>query len=212
MIGVLALQGDADAHLAALAAAGLAARPVKGLADLAAVDGIVLPGGESTTQAMLIEAAALRQPLAAALAEGMPALGTCAGLILLARGIEGGRPDQWSFGVLDVDVRRNGFGRQVRSFEADLSVVGVDGGPMRAVFIRAPVVTRVGPSVDVVAQVAYQFADGSERTVPVVVRQGNVVATSFHPELLGDARLHVLAFARSGARREDISRHLVRHE
>lgn len=212
MIGVLALQGDAEAHLAALASAGIGARPVKRLAELAAVDGIVLPGGESTTQALLIEAARLRGPLEAALAEGMPALGTCAGLILLARGIEGGRGDQWSFGVLDVDVRRNGFGRQVRSFEADLTVAGVDGLPMRAVFIRAPVVTRVGAAVSVLASVDYRFADGSERTVPVVVGQGGIVATSFHPELLGDARLHVLAFARGGAVGEESSRRLVWHE
>lgn len=195
MIGVLALQGDAEAHLRVLAEAGLPAMPVKGVVDLAKVEGIVLPGGESTTQVLLIGAAGLRAPLAEALGEGMAAFGTCAGLILLARGIEGGRADQWSFGVLDVDVRRNGFGRQVRSFEADLEVAGAGPEPMRAVFIRAPVISRVGPAVDVLAEVTYRFADGNERTVPVVVREGAVVATSFHPELSGDPRLHLLAFA-----------------
>jgi 5'-phosphate synthase pdxT subunit len=202
VIGVLALQGDSEAHLGVLAAAGVAARPVKSLEDLRGVDGLVFPGGESTAQALLLEASGLRKPLEAALAEGMPAFGTCAGLILLARSIEGGRDDQWSFGVVNVTVRRNGFGRQVCSFETDLAVAGVAGPPMHATFIRAPVITAVGSDVEVLAEVTYRFEEG-ETTVPVVVRQGSVVATSFHPELAGDARLHQLAFPRAGTRTSD---------
>ncbi len=195
MIGVLAVQGDVEAHLGTLAAAGVRAQAVKRVSELASVDGLVFPGGESTTQALLIEAAGLRRPIEEALASGMPALGTCAGLIMLARSIVGGRPDQWSFRALDVTVVRNGFGRQVRSFEADLTVRGLDAKPMRAAFIRAPVITAIGPGVTTLATVPYEFDDGSKRDVDVVVAQGAIVATSFHPELVGDPRLHLLAFA-----------------
>ncbi|MCI2976352.1 MAG: pyridoxal 5'-phosphate synthase glutaminase subunit PdxT [Ferrimicrobium sp.] len=192
-IGVLALQGDFAEHLSMIAQLGWRGVPVKTSSDLDGLEGIVLPGGESTSQCLLLEASGLRQPIAAELAAGLPALGTCAGLIMLARTVVGGRDDQWSFGFLDVAVLRNGFGRQVRSFEADLQVRGL-ADPMRAVFIRAPVITDVGDKVEELAAVQYQFSDGSNALVPVVVAQGSLVATSFHPEVSRDPRLHELAF------------------
>ncbi|WP_298403137.1 pyridoxal 5'-phosphate synthase glutaminase subunit PdxT [Ferrimicrobium sp.] len=198
-IGVLALQGDFSEHLAMVAELGWRGVPVKEAADLVGLDGLVLPGGESTAQCLLLEASGLRCPITEELRDGLPALGTCAGLIMLSRTVIGGREDQWSFGVLDVAVRRNGFGRQVRSFEANLVVEGlVD--VMRAVFIRAPVITEVGDKVEVLASVPYRFPDGTQVQVPVVVAEGSLVASSFHPELAGDPRLHELAFGRSVGR------------
>ena len=182
-VGVLALQGDVREHAAALDAAGADAVAVRRPDDLAALDAIVLPGGESTTMSLLLQSSNLFEPLAERLADGLPALGTCAGMILLAADVLDGRPDQRSFGAIDVGVRRNGFGRQVDSFEADLDIAGVPGGPVPAVFIRAPYVERVGDGVEVLADV-----DGR----PVVCRQGAVLVTSFHPELTDDVRLHRL--------------------
>ncbi|HET7488200.1 MAG TPA: pyridoxal 5'-phosphate synthase glutaminase subunit PdxT [Acidimicrobiales bacterium] len=182
-VGVLALQGDVAEHASALADCGAHVVEVRSPGHLAGVDGMVLPGGESTTISMLLQRAGLFEPLAERLAGGLPAFGTCAGMILLAADVLDGRPDQRSFAAIDVGVRRNAFGRQVQSFEADLEVAGLAGGPLDAVFIRAPVVERVGPGVDVLAAV-----DGR----PVLCRQGPVLVSSFHPELSGDLRLHRL--------------------
>lgn len=182
-IGVLALQGDVREHRAALEALGAEAVEVRSAADLDAVDALILPGGESTTMSLLLGSSGLFDPVAARLRDGMPAFGTCAGMILLASEVVDGRPDQMSFGVLDVRVRRNAFGRQVDSFEAALSVAGIAGGPVDAVFIRAPFVEWAGPAVEVLASV-----DGH----PVLVRQGAVLASAFHPELSDDLRVHQL--------------------
>ncbi len=182
MVGVLALQGDVREHLIALAALGVTARPVRRAAELDDVAGIVLPGGESTTMSRLLDTFDLREPLARRLSGGLPAFGSCAGMILLAAEVLDGRADQQSFGTLDITVRRNAFGRQVDSFETDLDFAGLD-DPLRAVFIRAPWVERVGPAVEVLAEVGDH---------PVAVRQGSVLATSFHPEVSGDDRLHRL--------------------
>ncbi len=181
VIGVLALQGASALHLEALRALGVAAVAVRTPAELAEVDALVLPGGESTTISMMLERNELFEPIAERLAAGLPAFGTCAGMILLADGVLDGRPDQRSFGAIDVDVRRNAFGRQVDSFEADLDVTGLDGGPFPAVFIRAPVIERAGQDVEVLAAV-----DGR----PVLCRQGPVMVAAFHPELSDDLRLH----------------------
>jgi pyridoxal 5'-phosphate synthase pdxT subunit len=182
-VGVLALQGDRREHAAALAAAGAHPVMVRVPADLHPVEALVLPGGESTTISLLLESSGLAPVLAERLAAGLPVLGTCAGMILLARDVVDGRPDQRSFGVIDMTVRRNGFGRQVDSFEAPVAVDGLDGGPVTAVFIRAPRVETVGPGVEVLAR-----WEGR----PVLCRQGAAMAASFHPELSGDARLHRL--------------------
>jgi pyridoxal 5'-phosphate synthase pdxT subunit len=184
-VGVLALQGDVREHIRALADLGADAVEVRVPADLASVDAIVLPGGESTTMSLLLDSSGLAQPLAQRLSAGMPAFGTCAGMILLGTDIVDGRPDQHRFGAIDIAVRRNAFGRQVDSFETDLEVAGLD-GPLHAVFIRAPVVERVGPDVEVLACVTGR--DGVAR--PVVCRQGPVLVTAFHPELSHDLRLH----------------------
>ncbi|WP_298209472.1 pyridoxal 5'-phosphate synthase glutaminase subunit PdxT [Ferrimicrobium sp.] len=194
-IGVIALQGDFREHLELLALLGWQGVAVKEPSHLVGLDGLVFPGGESTTQCILSEASGLRQPLATEVRSGLPVLGTCAGLIMLARTIIGGRADQWSYEVLDVTVMRNGFGRQVRSFEADIAVRGLE-TPMRAIFIRAPVITQVGEKVETLASVRYQFVDGASREVPVVVAGGSIIATSFHPEVSRDPRLHELAFTR----------------
>jgi 5'-phosphate synthase pdxT subunit len=182
-VGVLALQGDVREHLAALTSAGVGAVPVKTAEALAAVDGIVIPGGESTTIGKLLDIFGLLDPLRSRIADGLPAYGSCAGMILLADEVVGGTADQQTLGGLDVTVRRNAFGRQVDSFETDLDVAGLDGGPLHAVFIRAPWVERTGDGVEVLASV-----DGH----PVAVRQGHLLATSFHPELTPDTRLHEL--------------------
>jgi pyridoxal 5'-phosphate synthase pdxT subunit len=182
-VGVLALQGASARHAAMLARLGTPAVEVRAPSDLDGVDALVLPGGESTTMSMLLESSGLSDPLAERLAAGMPAFGTCAGMILLGRDILDGRPDQRCFDAIDIAVRRNAFGRQVDSFEADLPVAGVEGGPLHAVFIRAPGVEAVGDDVEVLASV-----DGQ----PVACRQGPVLVTAFHPELGGDPRLHEL--------------------
>lgn len=190
LVGVLALQGDVREHEHVLGDLGVATRALRRPEDLAGVDALVLPGGESTTLSMLLASSGLDEALSELLGKGMPALGTCAGMILLAREVLDGRPDQRSFAAIDVGVRRNAFGRQVASFEADLDVVGLD-EPMHAVFIRAPVVETVGPAVEVLASV--ERPDGSTR--PVVCRQEGVIVASFHPELAGDGRLHRLLVA-----------------
>jgi 5'-phosphate synthase pdxT subunit len=180
---VLALQGAFARHAAMFDQLGVAARELRVADDLAEIDALVIPGGESTTISLMLDLNGLREPIAERLAAGMPALGTCAGMILLAQDVIDGRPDQHSFGALDIDVRRNAFGRQVDSFEADLAVAGIDGEPVHAVFIRAPQVERTGSSVEVLAAV-----DGK----PVLVREGVVMASAFHPELSDDMRLHEL--------------------
>ena len=182
-VGVLALQGASQRHAEALTALGAHAVAVRTPEDLSGIEGIVLPGGESTTMSKLLDLSGLFDPLAERLAAGMPALGTCAGMILLSARILDGRADQRSFRAIDVDVRRNAFGRQVDSFETDLPVEGVAGGPFPAVFIRAPFVERVGAGVEVLAAV-----DGHA----VLCRQGGVMAAAFHPELSDDLRLHQL--------------------
>ncbi len=186
--GVLALQGAVRAHQRALRASGAEPVAVSTPAQLADVDALVMPGGESTTMSFLLDSSGLREPLAERLADGLPVLGTCAGMILLASEVLDGRADQRSFGTVDLTVRRNGFGRQVDSFEVDLDVAGLaaaglDDRPFHAVFIRAPVVERAGPGVEVLARV-----DGE----PVLCRSGTAFVSAFHPELTADPRLHQL--------------------
>ncbi|QBI21463.1 pyridoxal 5'-phosphate synthase glutaminase subunit PdxT [Egibacter rhizosphaerae] len=188
-IGVLALQGDVLEHLRLIERAGAVGVPVRREDELATVDGLVLPGGESTTIGLLLDRTGLAAPVQARLAEGLPVLGTCAGAILLAREPrqhDGTPTGQWCLGALDVAARRNAFGRQVASFEADLDVAGLT-DPMRAVFIRAPWFEDLGAGVEVLATVA---TDVGARVV--VVRQGPVLASAFHPELSDDPRLHRL--------------------
>lgn len=192
LVGVLALQGDVRQHQRVLAGCGLRSTLVRRPAELAAVDALVLPGGESTTMSRLLVAFDLMEPLRARLAEGMPAYGSCAGMILLGREVLDGKPDQQQLAALDAVVRRNAFGRQVDSFEADLDFVGVPGGPVRAVFIRAPWVEQVGAGVEVLARVPDVPAAGRAAGRIVAVRQGCVLATAFHPELTGDRRVHQL--------------------
>jgi pyridoxal 5'-phosphate synthase pdxT subunit len=187
-IGVLALQGDVREHLVALARAGAEGRPVRRPEELADLDGIVLPGGESTTMDKLMRAFGLRDPLRAALGAGLPAYGSCAGMILLADRVLDGPADQETLGGIDMTVRRNAFGRQVASFEGDVEMAGVAGGPLHGVFIRAPWVEDVGPAVEVLARV--QEGEAAGRIV--AVRQGSLLATSFHPEMTGDGRVHEL--------------------
>ncbi|MGH3902220.1 MAG: pyridoxal 5'-phosphate synthase glutaminase subunit PdxT [Pseudonocardiaceae bacterium] len=192
VVGVLALQGDVRAHQRALGECGLRSTLVRRPGELAEVDALVLPGGESTTMSRLLVAFGLMEPLRTRLAEGMPAYGSCAGMILLGREILDGRPDQQQLAALDAVVRRNAFGRQVHSFEADLEVAGVPGGPIRAVFIRAPWVEQAGTGVEVLARVPDIPAAGRAAGRIVAVRQGCVLATAFHPELTGDWRVHQL--------------------
>ncbi|MCM3885822.1 pyridoxal 5'-phosphate synthase glutaminase subunit PdxT [Frankia sp. R82] len=182
-IGILALQGDVREHSRALTLAGAQPVEVRRAAELDEVDGLVLPGGESTTIGRLLRVFALLEPLRERAAAGLPMFGSCAGMILLARDVVDGRPDQPLVGGLDMVVRRNAFGRQVDSFEVDLDVVGVPGPPVHAVFIRAPWVEKAGDGVEVLARVA---------EAPVAVRQGSLLATAFHPELTGDFRVHRL--------------------
>ncbi len=189
-IGVLALQGDVREHRHALEAAGAVTTTVRTPDELAAVDGIVLPGGESTTMSRLLGVFGLFEPLRDALASGLPAYGSCAGMILLASEVLDTRPDARYLGAVDMTVRRNAFGRQVDSFETDLAVTGVDGDPVRAVFIRAPWVERVGDGVEVLARVPAKA--GAAGGTVVAVRQGVTMATSFHPEVTGDLRIHRL--------------------
>ena len=186
-IGVLALQGDVREHLEALAALGARPVPVRRPEELAGVAGVVLPGGESTTIVKLATRSGLLEPLRSALRAGLPAYGSCAGMILLADRILDAPPDQDTIGGLDVTVRRNAFGRQVDSFESEVDL-GLDGAPLHAVFIRAPWVEEAGDGVEILGRVVGGAADGRI----VAVRQGNLVATSFHPELTGDRRVHAL--------------------
>ncbi|MGC5334320.1 pyridoxal 5'-phosphate synthase glutaminase subunit PdxT [Micromonospora sp. DT62] len=186
VIGVLALQGDVREHVAALAEAGADARPVRRARELDEVDGLVVPGGESTTISKLADIFELRDPIDKRIADGMPVYGSCAGMIMLATEVLDGRPDQRGFAGIEMTVRRNAFGRQVDSFEAPVGVTGIEGGPFHAVFIRAPWVERVGDGVEVLGTVTEGPAAGRV----VAVRQGNLLATSFHPELTGDARVH----------------------
>lgn len=190
-IGVLALQGDVREHSRALSELGASPVEVRQVGDLAGLDGLILPGGESTAISLLLGSSGLREPLAERLAAGMPAFGTCAGMILLATDVLDGRDDQCRFGAIDISVRRNGFGRQVDSFETDLEVPAAGSEPLHAVFIRAPLVERTGPMVEVLASLPPDSSsDGGQR--PVVCQQGSVLVTSFHPELSGDPRLHQL--------------------
>lgn len=194
MIGVLALQGDVREHLVALAACGAVARPVRRPGELVGLSGIVVPGGESTTIDKLSRIFEVRDPLVSLLRDGLPAFGSCAGMILLADRVLDGRPDQQTFGGLDITVRRNAFGRQVDSFEADVEVTGVDGGPVHAVFIRAPWVEQSGADVEVLGRVGDGAPHGAGGRI-VAVRQGALLATSFHPEVTGDPRVHELFVA-----------------
>ncbi len=187
VIGVLALQGDVREHVSVLAAMDAEPVAVRRPGELAAVSGLVLPGGESTTIAKLAARAGLLEPMRAAVRDGLPVYGTCAGMILLADRVLDAPPDQETVGGLDVTVRRNAFGRQVDSFESEVDL-GLDGGPLHAVFIRAPWVEEAGSGVEVLGRVVGGRADGRI----VAVRQGNLVATSFHPELTGDRRVHGL--------------------
>ncbi|MCU1616016.1 MAG: glutamine amidotransferase, partial [Frankiales bacterium] len=187
-IGVLALQGDVPEHLAALREQGAEAVQVRRPDELAAVDGLIVPGGESTTIAKLAARFGLLDPLRAAIRGGLPAYGSCAGMILLADRVLDGPADQETIGGLDVTVRRNAFGRQVDSFESEIALDGIEGPPMHAVFIRAPWVEKAGAGVEVLGRVVGGPADGKI----VAVRQGTLVATSFHPELTGDRRVHAL--------------------
>ena len=179
-IGVLALQGDVREHVRMLQEAGAAAMAIRRPGELDAVDGLVIPGGESTTMGKLAEAFDMLQPLRMRIKEGMPAYGSCAGMIMLADRIEDGAAGQQTLGGIDMVVRRNAFGRQIDSFEADLDFAG---SPLHAVFIRAPWVESVGADVDVLGT-----AEPGDRIV--AVRQGSLLATSFHPELTGDPRVH----------------------
>ena len=193
VIGVLDLQGDVREHLSALAEVGCPARTVKRPADLEGLAGLVLPGGESTTLSMLLESTGLFEAIAERITTSdrpLPVLGTCAGLVLVAREVLDGRPDQRTFGVLDAVVRRNGYGRQGQSFEADLVFGSGEGPLLPTVFIRAPLLVSVGEDVDVLATL-----DG----VPVLVRQGLVLASCFHPELTPDRRIHGLFAAMCGS-------------
>ncbi|QRY63995.1 pyridoxal 5'-phosphate synthase glutaminase subunit PdxT [Gordonia sp. PDNC005] len=190
LIGVLALQGDVREHTEALLASGAEVLPVRRKAELDRVDGLVIPGGESTTMSRLLGVFDLYDPLVERLRDGLPAYGSCAGMIMLASTILDTRPDARHLDALHVTVRRNAFGRQVESFETDLDFVGITDAPgadpMRAVFIRAPWVESVGEGVDVLATVP----DGPAAGRVVAVRQQNVLATSFHPEVTGDHRVH----------------------
>jgi 5'-phosphate synthase pdxT subunit len=195
-VGVLALQGDVREHVEALAELGEAVRTVRGGDDLAGLAGLIIPGGESTTLSMLLESSGLFDPLDAAIREGLPVFGTCAGMILLAGRVLDGRDDQRGFGAIDLVIRRNGYGSQAASFECDLDVPALGEGPVHAVFIRAPVVERAGPGVEVLATLAEAPQDGQPAPPrPVVCRHGRVLVASFHPELTGDRRLHQLFVA-----------------
>ena len=181
-VGVLALQGAFAAHQAALSQCEVETRQVRIPDDLDGLDALVMPGGESTTMSRLLTTSALFDPLGDRIGGGLAVFGTCAGMILLARDVLDGRPDQRSFAAMDITVRRNGYGRQVDSFEADISVASLD-PPFHAVFIRAPKVEFVGPSVTVIA---------THEGVPVLAKQGRIYVASFHPELTPDHRLHSL--------------------
>ncbi len=183
MVGVLAVQGDVREHLRVLTALGASAHTVRRPEELADLDGLVIPGGESTTMDKLVRAFDLYEPLRERITSGLPVYGSCAGMIMLADRLVENHRGQQTLGGLDVTVRRNAFGRQVNSFEADLDVAGLVGGPLHAVFIRAPWVEEAGDDVEVLARAAGRI---------VAVRQGPLLATSFHPEVTGDTRVHEL--------------------
>ena len=185
VVGVLALQGAFAIHQARLTTIGVASALVRTPRDLAGVDALILPGGESTTMSMLLTSSELFDPLKGLLADGLPVLGTCAGMILCATEVLDGRADQRGFDLIDITVRRNGYGRQLDSFETELDVEGLD-DPFHAVFIRAPYVERVGGGVEILSEL-----DG----VPVMVRDGGCTVASFHPELTDDTRLHEMFIA-----------------
>jgi 5'-phosphate synthase pdxT subunit len=188
-VGVLALQGDVREHVRALETAGVRAATVRRPEELAKVDGLVLPGGESTTIVKLAKIFGLDEPLRERIESGLPVYGSCAGMILLADRVDtGGSPLEATFGGIDITVRRNAFGRQVDSFEEDVDVEGVSGGPVHAVFIRAPWVQEIGPNAEPLGRVN----PGTPDEHVVVVRQQQLLATSFHPELTGDLRIHEL--------------------
>lgn len=206
-IGVLALQGDVVDHARAVEAAGGRPVPVRRASELDSVEGLVIPGGESTTMSHLLRVFELFDPIAKRLDAGMPAFGSCAGMIMLASDVLDGRPDQRSFGAIPMTVRRNAFGRQVDSFEAEIDLDGLDGGPFRGVFIRAPWVERVGEGVEVIGRVSSGDSgpEGPGGRI-VAVRAGACLATSFHPEVTDDARVHryfVDMVRRSGAGEAD---------
>ncbi|MGQ0743553.1 MAG: pyridoxal 5'-phosphate synthase glutaminase subunit PdxT [Acidimicrobiales bacterium] len=180
-VGVLALQGASAAHLEVLRRLGADAQAVRLPADLDSVDALVIPGGESTTIFKLMVSSGLFESVALRLGEGMPALGTCAGMILLAGEVLDGEPGQKSLGSIDISVRRNAYGRQPQSFETDLEIAGMTGGVFPGIFIRAPVVERLGEGVEVLASLGTQ---------PILCRQGPILVAAFHPELSGDPRLH----------------------
>jgi len=185
LIGVLALQGDVREHVRALQAAGARSTLVRRPDELESVDGLIIPGGESTTLWRLAMSFEMLEPLRKILSAGLPAFGSCAGMIMLADRLVDGVDGQQTFGGIDMTVRRNAFGRQVDSFEADISLTGVTGPPLRAVFIRAPWVEQAGDEVEILGT--------DERAGRIVaVRQGPLLATSFHPELTGDPRIHQL--------------------
>jgi len=186
-VGVLSLQGDVGEHVSTLESLGSEVVKVRTVEQLNGVDALVLPGGESTTIAHLLETSGLKDVLADRLHEGLPVFGTCAGLILLSANVLDGRSDQWSYAALSLSVRRNGYGRQIASFESALDVRGV--GTVAGVFIRAPRIESYGDNVEVLATLDHGDALGEH---PVFVRQNQVWAASFHPELTGDARLHQL--------------------
>jgi 5'-phosphate synthase pdxT subunit len=185
-VGVLALQGDVREHLRALEASLAHSVPVRRPEELDSVDALVIPGGESTTMSNLAVSFGLVEPVRKRIADGMPVYGSCAGMIMLATTVLDGRPDQESFGGIEMTVRRNAFGRQVDSFEAPVEIEGIAGGDFHAVFIRAPWVEKTDPSVRVMGRVTSGPAAGRI----VVVQQGNLLATAFHPELTGDLRVH----------------------
>ena len=203
-IGVLALQGDVREHVRALEEVGARARPVRRVDELDALDGLVVPGGESTTIGKLAVDFGLLEPIQKLIGNGLPVYGSCAGMIMLATEVLDGRPDQRAFGGIDMTVRRNAFGRQVESFEAPVDLFGLDGGPFHAVFIRAPWVERVGEGVEVLGRVASGPPGPVRGAAPddaepagaraagriVAVRQRSLLATAFHPELTGDPRVH----------------------
>jgi len=184
-VGVLALQGDVREHATMLSQAGAEVSLVKRAEQLDDLDGLIIPGGESTTIAYLLTTSGVREALDKKIKNGLNVLGTCAGLIMLSSGIEGGRSDQWSYNAIDVVVKRNGYGRQIASFETDIDVKGI--GQVPGVFIRAPRVVSVGSDVEILA--TYDHGDGEH---PVLMRQGNAWGCSFHPELTSDSRIHEL--------------------
>lgn len=204
-IGVLALQGDVTEHRRALADLGLDSRPVRRPPDLPGLDGIILPGGESTTMSMLLASSGLLEPLGKEIAAGLAVFGTCAGMILLGTSVSGGRADQICYGAIDVAVRRNGYGRQLASFECDVAAPVLGPEPLHAVFIRAPLVESTGDDVEILA-VVEPSTDGPDATsaiapggldalssaTPVLCRQGQVLVAAFHPELTADRRVHRL--------------------